>query len=94
MTKAPRSANDNRSYVPAPLLLPAFPGAARVRGKTLMPGGGAGQRWKSRTGTIYEWDYRHGAVEVYDAQDRHLGEFDPVTGVKMKPPNPSYKVEP
>jgi hypothetical protein len=94
MTKAPRSANDNRAYVPAPLLLPAYPGAARVHGRTLMPGGGVRQRWISRTGMIYEWDYRHGAVEVYATQGRHLGELDPVTVVKMKPPNPSYKVGP
>ena len=31
-----------------------------------MPGGGLRQRWKSRSGTIYEWDYQQGRVEVYD----------------------------
>jgi Cytotoxic len=98
MTSGKRPANDNKtvaaSYVPAPLYLPAFPRAHRVRGKTTMPGGGLRQRWKSRSGSIYEWDYQHGRVEVYDRRGRHVGEFDPNNGARTKPANPNYKVEP
>jgi hypothetical protein len=96
MPKRGRNANDNQmsetGYVPAPLHLPAFPDAIRVRGKTAMPGGGLRQRWKSRSGSICEWDYRHGRVEVYDRRGRHVGEFDPDTGSRSKPPNPDYLV--
>jgi hypothetical protein len=90
--------NDNappsKGYVPAPIQLYAFPDARRVRGKTPRPGGGVRQRWKSRSGLIYEWDYLHGCVEVYDRRGRHLGEFDPTTGARTKPANPDYQVEP
>jgi hypothetical protein len=95
MSRAKRPANDNKTrilpYIAAPLYLPAFPQAQRVRGKNTIPGGGLRQRWKSKSGTIYEWDYQHGRVEVYG---RHLGEFDPNTGARTKPANPNYQVEP
>jgi hypothetical protein len=98
MSRADPPANDNKNaisrYITAPLYLLAFPQARRVRGKTIMSGGGLRQRWKSRSGTIYEWDYQHGRVEVYDRRGRHLGEFDPNTGVRMKPANPNYQVDP
>ncbi|OIQ65705.1 colicin-E3 [mine drainage metagenome] len=98
MSRAKPPANDNRTpvgtYIAAPLHLPAFPLAQRVRGKNTIPGGGLRQRWKSRSGTIYEWDYQHGRVEVYDRRGRHLGEFDPYTGARTKPANPHYQVEP
>jgi hypothetical protein len=98
MAKPRRNANDDRrsdsAYVPAPLQLPAFPNAIRVRGKTAMPGGGLRQRWKNRAGSIYEWDYRHGRVEVYDRRGRHIGKCGPVTGVRTQPPNPDYQVDP
>ncbi|MEA2736910.1 MAG: hypothetical protein QOH05_217 [Acetobacteraceae bacterium] len=98
MARGKPPANDNRtevrSYVSAPLFLPGFPDARRVRGKTTVPGGGVRQRWKGRSGTIYEWDYLHGRVEMYDRRGRHLGEFDPDTGARTKPPNPNYQVDP
>ena len=43
---------------------------------------------------IYEWDYQHGRVEVYDRRGRHIGEYDPETGAQTKPANPDYQVEP
>ena len=96
MTLGTRYDNDNerRDNVPAPARLVAFPLARRVRGKTPRPGGGIRQRWKSPQGTIYEWDYLHGCVEVYDRLGRHIGEFDPMTGARTKPANPDYRVEP
>ncbi len=81
-------------YARTPLILNAFPDAKRVRGKTPRADGGLRNRWKSPSGMIYEWDYRHGRVEVYDRRGRHLGEFDPDTGEQTKPANPVYQVEP
>ena len=81
-------------YLSAPLTLLAFPEAQRVRGKTPRLGGGLRQRWKSSSGVIYEWDYRHGRVEIYDRRGRHIGEYDPETGQRTKPANPDYQVEP
>lgn len=92
-----RYQNDNtpgtRRYVPAPLLLRAFP-AHRVRTKTPRLGGGLRQRWKDQSGSICEWDYQHGRVEVDDRRGRHIGEYDPETGAQTKPANPDYQVEP
>jgi len=54
-----------------------------------MPGGPLCKRWVDDKGKIYEWDYQHGNVEVFDkAGKNHLGEFDPSTGVQEKSPEP------
>jgi hypothetical protein len=76
--------------------LPAFPDAERDRPKTPRQGGaGLRPRWRDRgTGRIYEWDSRHGTVEVYDDQGRHIGEFHPSSGKQLKGPNPNYASEP
>ena len=42
----------------------------------------------------YEWGYQHGALEVYDAIGRHMGEFDPDTGHRLKPANPRRRIDP
>jgi hypothetical protein len=42
-------------------------------------------RWKDSRGRIYEWDSQHGAVEMYDKQGKHLGEYNPETGDQTKP---------
>jgi Cytotoxic len=82
-------------YIPAPRTLQAFPEAQRTKPKTSVKGGsGLRQRWKDQDGEIYEWDSRHGTVEKYDRQGRHLGEFDSETGDLLKPANPNYSVEP
>lgn len=78
----------------APKTLAAFPDAIGVKFKTSVHGGGGlRRRWKDRKGRIYEWDSQHGAVELYDRQGRHLGEFDPVTGEQTKPAGPERRVE-
>lgn len=78
-------------YVPAPQTLEAFPQAKRVKPKThVQGGGGLRKRWEDEE-YIYEWDYRHGLVEKYDKRDNHLGEFDPITGVKIKPGDDSRR---
>jgi len=76
-------------YHRPPLTLPAFPDALPVKSKSNVQGGGGKRsRWKDRKGTIYEWDSQHGAVEMYDKQGKHLGEFNPETGIQTKPGKP------
>jgi hypothetical protein len=76
--------------------LPGFPNAEPVRPKTPRTGGaGLRRRWRDQqAGRIYEWDSQHGTVEVYDNQGRHVGEFDPFSGERLKGPDPSRRVEP
>ena len=53
-------------------------GLSHWRGKTKTNGeSGKNKRY-------YEWDYRHGEVEVYDQNGKHLGSLDPKTGA-VKP---------
>jgi|HubBroStandDraft_6_1064221.scaffolds.fasta_scaffold2052910_2 hypothetical protein len=88
------SDGDQGHFVP-PRTLKGFPNAVRDRPKTPMSGRGLRARWKDTvTGDILEWDYRHGTVEVYDAQGRHRGEFHPVSSDRIKAPDPSRRVEP
>jgi hypothetical protein len=83
------------NYHPKPKVLPAFPDAKWAKSKTIVQGGGGLRpRWKSRDGTIYEWDFQHGAVEKYNKRGKHLGEFDHETGAQSKPADPTRSVEP
>lgn len=82
------SANPDHAYVAAPARLLAFPDAVRARPK------GGRRRWKDPAGRLYEWDGRHGTLEVYDPFGRHLGEFDHRTGRPLKPANPRRRIEP
>jgi hypothetical protein len=76
-------------YIPAPEKLPGFPNARRTEPKSQR------RRWiDADAGRIIEWDYRHGAVEVYDKQGHHLGEYDPDTGIRQKDPVPGRRIEP
>lgn len=80
--------------VPPPRIPPAFKDELRlVRPKTPF-GGGLRRRWRDSQGRVYEWDYQHGAVEMYDAQGRHLGQFDAETGEKRKDPDSRRTIEP
>jgi len=79
--------------VPPPKYPPAFPDVRYVRPKTPFSGG-MRKRWKGPDGTIYEWDYQHGAVEVYTARGKHLGQFDSSTGIQEKPADSTRTVEP
>ena len=82
--------------VPPPDTLPAFPDAVKApRRSPVRGGGGLRRRWVGEDGRIYEWDSRHGAVEVYNKTGkRHLGEYDPDTGKQLKPPDPTRTTEP
>ncbi|WP_339511455.1 S-type pyocin domain-containing protein [Pseudomonas sp. RL_15y_Pfl2_60] len=84
----------DQKYYPAPGELKAFPNAVLSPSKTFVKGGGQKRkRWKEKTGRIFEWDYQHGTVEMYDKQGKHLGEYNPETGEQTKPANPKRKVE-
>jgi hypothetical protein len=83
------------NYHPKPASPPAFPDAKWATPKTpIKGGGGLRPRWKDRSGTIYEWDFQHGAVEKYNKRGKHLGEFNHETGTQNKPADPTRKVEP
>jgi hypothetical protein len=84
----------DHSYHPRPSSFPAFRGLKRATPKTPKKGGGLRDRWKDEDGTIYEWDSQHGALEKYNKRGKHLGEFDPETGVQTKPANKTRQVEP
>jgi hypothetical protein len=85
----------HRDYHQKPDFLPAFPDARWATPKTSIKGGGGLRpRWKDRDGIIYEWDFRHGAVEKYTKRGKHLGEFNHETGTQTKPADPTRKVEP
>ncbi|CAI8900673.1 S-type pyocin domain-containing protein [Pseudomonas chlororaphis] len=82
-------------HVLAPSALPGFPDAIRAKRKTSVQGGGGRRkRWKTAKGLILEWDSQHGAVEMYDKRGRHLGEFDPLTGVQTKAADRTRSIEP
>lgn len=87
--------NRDHRYFPKPSALPAFPNAKWARPKTQVQSGGKQRpRWIGEDGTIYEWDFQHGTVEKYNKRGRHLGEFDHLTGVELKPADSSRRIEP
>ena len=89
-----RPFNGDHGYHPPPLGLPAFPDAVKANSKTKVRGGGGlRKRWKDSQGRILEWDSQHGAVEMYDKQGKHLGEFDAITGEQTKPAQSGRRVE-
>lgn len=72
-----------------------FPGLKTAKRKTpVQGGGGLRPRWKDSKGKIFEWDSRHGALEKYNRQGTHQGEFDPYTGEEKKAADKSRRVEP
>ncbi|WP_374730400.1 colicin E3/pyocin S6 family cytotoxin [Salinarimonas sp.] len=81
------------AYIPPPNQLRGFPRAHKVRPKTVMDDGRKRRRWRDDD-RIYEWDYQHGRVEVYDHRGRHQGEADPDTGKLITPPDPTRRIEP
>jgi len=80
--------------IPPPQTPAAFPELARAKPKTpVQGGGGLRKRWVDRKGNIYEWDSQHGTLEKYNKRGKHLGEFDPNTGMQTKPANPGRSIE-
>lgn len=76
-------------YHRPPMSLPAFPDALPVKSKSSVQGGGSKRsRWKDQKGRIYEWDSKTGAIEMYDKQGKHLGEFNHETGEQIDPAKP------
>ncbi|MDO7927560.1 colicin E3/pyocin S6 family cytotoxin [Pseudomonas sp. KFB-139] len=85
----------DHSYHPAPRGLTAFPDARITPRKTsIQGGGGLRKRWKTRDGTIFEWDSQHGTVEKYNKRGAHLGEFNHETGEQTKDADKNRQVEP
>jgi hypothetical protein len=80
-----RPFNGDHGYHPAPDKLAAFPNANDARQR------GTRKRWVDKK-RIYEWDYQHGAVEVYDKQGNHLGEFDADTGEQTGKAKPERRI--
>ncbi len=86
---------NNNGYTPPPATVTAFPGFTRATRKTPVKGGGGlRKRWKDKKGNILEWDSQHAKVERYNKRGKHLGEFDPETGMQTKPADPSREVKP
>ncbi|MFF0818286.1 colicin E3/pyocin S6 family cytotoxin [Rhodococcus sp. NPDC003318] len=75
------------NYATPPKSLSGFPNARPA--KRL----GHRKRWQDDKGNTYEWDYQHGAVEKYDKNGRHQGEYDPETGAQTKPADPTRRPE-
>jgi hypothetical protein len=83
------------SYIKPPDVPAAFPDLVDARSKTPVKGGGGlRKRWKDKKRNIYEWDSQHGRLEKYNKRGRHLGEFDPDTGLQTKPADPTRYVDP
>ena len=82
------------AVVTPPDFLRARPEAKKVRSKTIFAGNRRRRRWRDPDGTIYEWDYQHGTVEVYDRYGRHLGEINPDAGERISGPVATRRVEP
>jgi hypothetical protein len=51
------------------------------------------RRWKDDRGFLYEWDYQHGAVEIFNARGQHIGEFDHRTARRLKPAEPGRRID-
>jgi hypothetical protein len=69
------------AYIPPPpqKILPGFPNAKYIGYR------GGRATWQDGKYTL-QWDYQHGAVEMYSKSKTHLGEYDPDTGVQTKGP--------
>lgn len=76
-----------------PVDLPGFPDAKAAKRKTAFAGG-LRARWKNDSGTIYEWDYQHGHVEVYNRRGRHRGAYDVNSGQKLSEADNTRHVQP
>ena len=80
-------------HVIPPKMLSGFPGAWRVKAKTPFPGG-LRARWKDGNGMIYEWDYQHGHVEMYDPRGNHRGAYSASSGQKVSEADSTRHVSP
>lgn len=52
------------------------------------------RRWHLEDGRILEWDPDAFRADLYTPEGEHLGEFDPVNGALIGPPQPGSRVEP
>jgi len=92
--KATAGAVERLGYHPAPAVPEGFPGLVPAKRKTpVQGGGGLRKRWIDGDGQIYEWDSRHGTLEMYKSNGQHVGEFDPKTGARLKAANSARTVK-
>ena len=92
--KATAGAAERLGYHPAPAVPEGFPGLVPAKRKTpVQGGGGLRKRWIDGDGQIYEWDSRHGTLEMYKRNGQHIGEFDPKTGARLKAANSARTVK-
>ena len=73
----------------------AFPDLKKVKDKNpVQGGGGLRKRWTDAKGKrIYEWDSRHGELEMYQSDGAHLGAFDPYTGEQREGPRKERSIK-
>ena len=76
--RPPRQPRRERQLPIAPSQSPIWQNAEHHRGRVR----------RNERGQLMEWDYRHGEIELYDRNRRHLGAVDAVTGEFVKPPEP------
>lgn len=84
-------------YHTPPEDLPAFKNAIEVKGKTPYQNGSGccRKRWQDQDGAIYEWDRQHGRVEKYSRTGKiHRGEYDAITGEKIKDGSKKRRIKP
>ncbi len=81
-------------YKPPPSVPRGIRNLSLEKRKTISSGGGLRKRWKDKKGNIFEWDSQHGRLEKYNKRGKHLGEYDPDSGLQTKPADPTRKVEP
>ena len=48
---------------------------------------------KGKDKRFFTWDHTHGDIEVFDAQGKHLGSMEAVSGEMTKPPVPGRRLE-
>ena len=88
-----RNNRNEMAHIPPPQKLP-LAGLTQVRPKTSFNGQGRlRKRWVDGSGNIYEWDYQHGRLEMYDSKGKHVGEIA-VSGTQTKKADPARKVKP
>lgn len=73
-----------RKPIPKPSILDKFEMLGTRRGRKV---------WRdTEHQRYYTWDGLHGEVEAFDYRGRHLGAFDPISGVPRKRPAKGRKL--
>lgn len=76
----------NEMFCPAKALSPVWRAMTKNPGLSSKNGRDVKTVGTGRKKTHYSWDEKHGDIEVFDRQGRHLGSMHPYTGEMHKPP--------